>query len=214
MEEIKLNEEQVKQIKDQLLTQLENFPEDKRLQIKQQIETMSTQQIEEFVKQNQLNHLDPNKCIFCSIIEGKTPSVKIAEDNDNIAILEINPLTSGHTLIIPKKHEDKPTQDFVTKVAERIQQKLKLQEKDIQIEETEIMGHQITNLIPSYEDTDLKTAKRTSATKEDLEKLRQELTAETIEIQPPATPTPEPQLQNQEPIQEPEPIPKLPPRIP
>ena len=208
-EEIKLSEEQVTQIKQQLLTQIENFPEEKREQIKQQINSMSPEEIEEFVKQNQLQHLDPNKCIFCSIIEGKTPSIKIDEDNDNIAILEINPLTHGHSLIIPKNHSDSPSREFATKVAENIQQKLN--SKDIQVQETEVMNHKIINLIPTYEDTDLEKAKRTQAKKEDLEKLQQKLTAQKIEIQPPQ------QIQEPEPPQEPtkpEPIPKLPPRIP
>lgn len=206
-EEIKLTEEQVKKVKEQLLTQTSNFPEDKREQIKQQINSMSTQEIEQFVKQNQLNHLDPNKCIFCSIIEGKTPSIKIDEDDKNIAILEINPLTHGHTIIISKKHSDTPSREFATKVAETLQQKLHA--KDIQVEETKVMNHQITNLIPVYDDTDLEKAQRTSAKKEDLEKLQQELTTPKIEIQPPSPPIETPQQPTQ-----PEPIPKLPPRIP
>tara|TARA_Y100000310_G_C20556782_1_gene750963 strand:- start:301 stop:927 length:627 start_codon:yes stop_codon:yes gene_type:complete len=208
MEEVKLTEEQVKQVKEQLLTQINNFPEDKREQIKQQINSMNTEEIEEFVKQNQLNHLDPNKCIFCSIIEGKTPSIKIDEDKENIAILEINPLTKGHTIIIPKNHSDSPSREFATKVAETLQQKLNA--KDIQVQETEVMEHKIMNLIPTYENTDLEKAKRTQAKKEDLENLQQELTTPKIEIQPPQ------QIQQPTPqeTKQPEPIPKLPPRIP
>lgn len=45
-------------------------------------------------------------CIFCKIIEGKIPSVKIWEDEDYIAILDIMPNTEGMTLVIPKKHFD------------------------------------------------------------------------------------------------------------
>ena len=43
-------------------------------------------------------------CIFCKIVKGEIPSVKIWEDEDNLAILDINPVTRGHALIIPKKH--------------------------------------------------------------------------------------------------------------
>lgn len=43
-------------------------------------------------------------CIFCKIIEGKIPSVKIWEDKENIAILDIKPNTEGMTLIISKEH--------------------------------------------------------------------------------------------------------------
>ncbi len=45
-----------------------------------------------------------NPCIFCKIVKGEAPSKKVYEDKDTIAFLDINPATSGHTLIIPKKH--------------------------------------------------------------------------------------------------------------
>ena len=44
--------------------------------------------------------------IFSKIISGQLPSYKVAEDKNNIAILDINPLKEGHTLIIPKKNID------------------------------------------------------------------------------------------------------------
>lgn len=43
-------------------------------------------------------------CIFCKIVAGEIPSTKIYEDEDFLAFLDIRPLSSGHTLIIPKKH--------------------------------------------------------------------------------------------------------------
>lgn len=45
-------------------------------------------------------------CIFCKIISGEIPSVKIWEDDKHIAILDINPNTEGVTLIITKAHFD------------------------------------------------------------------------------------------------------------
>jgi len=45
-------------------------------------------------------------CIFCKIVEGKIPSVKIWEDKKHVAILDIMPNTKGMTLVIPKKHFD------------------------------------------------------------------------------------------------------------
>jgi len=45
-------------------------------------------------------------CIFCMIKDGKIPSEKVWEDERFIAFLDINPVNPGHTLIIPKKHED------------------------------------------------------------------------------------------------------------
>lgn len=43
-------------------------------------------------------------CIFCKIVNGDIPSYKLYEDNDILAFLDINPVSAGHTLIIPKKH--------------------------------------------------------------------------------------------------------------
>lgn len=43
-------------------------------------------------------------CLFCKIIKGEIPSMKIYEDDILIAFLDINPLAVGHTLIVPKKH--------------------------------------------------------------------------------------------------------------
>lgn len=43
-------------------------------------------------------------CVFCKIIEGEIPSHKIYEDENMIAILDANPVSKGHTLVIPKKH--------------------------------------------------------------------------------------------------------------
>lgn len=44
--------------------------------------------------------------IFSKIINGEIPSHKIAEDDDYLAFLDINPLAAGHTLVIPKKEID------------------------------------------------------------------------------------------------------------
>lgn len=45
--------------------------------------------------------------IFTKIIEGEIPSYKIAEDENFIAFLDINPNTKGHTLCVPKQEVDK-----------------------------------------------------------------------------------------------------------
>ena len=44
--------------------------------------------------------------IFSRIIAGEIPSYKIAEDDRYYSFLDINPLTKGHTLVIPKVEED------------------------------------------------------------------------------------------------------------
>ncbi len=44
--------------------------------------------------------------IFSRIIAGEIPSYKVAEDENYYAFLDINPLTEGHTLVVPKKEVD------------------------------------------------------------------------------------------------------------
>lgn len=44
--------------------------------------------------------------IFSKIIAGEIPCYKIAEDENFFAFLDINPMSTGHTLVIPKTEED------------------------------------------------------------------------------------------------------------
>lgn len=44
--------------------------------------------------------------IFSKIVSGEIPCHKIAEDDNFLAFLDINPLKKGHTLVIPKKETD------------------------------------------------------------------------------------------------------------
>jgi histidine triad (HIT) family protein len=194
-----LNEEEAIKIKEHLLKQLGNFPEDKRELIKEQVESMDSNQVEEFVQKNQLTHLG-GQCIFCSIIAGKTPSVKIAEDKDNVAILEINPLSKGHTLILPKEHlqEIPPfSQELAKEVIQKIKKKFAPQE--VKIRESKIMDHVMLEVLPIYGTE----KERKQATIEELEEVKKELNA--IE--------PEQKPQEAKKSEEPE-LPKLKTRIP
>jgi histidine triad (HIT) family protein len=44
------------------------------------------------------------QCLFCNIANGKIPAKKVYEDDKVAAVLDINPGTEGHILVIPKKH--------------------------------------------------------------------------------------------------------------
>jgi histidine triad (HIT) family protein len=44
--------------------------------------------------------------IFTKIVNGEIPCYKIAEDDQFLAFLDVNPLVPGHTLVIPKKEVD------------------------------------------------------------------------------------------------------------
>ena len=43
-------------------------------------------------------------CVFCAIVAGDAPAIRIYEDDDYLALLDIRPFTRGHTLVIPKVH--------------------------------------------------------------------------------------------------------------
>lgn len=43
-------------------------------------------------------------CIFCKIVEGEIPCIKIYEDEHILSFLDIMPANKGHCLVIPKKH--------------------------------------------------------------------------------------------------------------
>jgi len=43
-------------------------------------------------------------CPFCDIALGKVPSRRVYEDEHVVAVLDINPASQGHMILIPKKH--------------------------------------------------------------------------------------------------------------
>jgi histidine triad (HIT) family protein len=43
-------------------------------------------------------------CVFCKIVEGDVPSMRVYEDERTLAIMDINPVNSGHCLVIIKAH--------------------------------------------------------------------------------------------------------------
>jgi histidine triad (HIT) family protein len=43
-------------------------------------------------------------CVFCRIVSGELPSVRMYEDECCVAFLDVNPRSEGHTLVVPRKH--------------------------------------------------------------------------------------------------------------
>lgn len=50
-------------------------------------------------------------CPFCAIVAGLAPATVVARWPDAIAIEPLNPVTDGHTLVIPREHVDGPAED-------------------------------------------------------------------------------------------------------
>ena len=57
------------------------------------------------------------ECIFCRIVKGEIPCFKVYEDERVLAFEDINPISEGHTLLIPKTHAENlweiPEEDLI-----------------------------------------------------------------------------------------------------
>lgn len=57
-------------------------------------------------------------CIFCKIINGEIPAVKVLDDESVLAFMDINPSSKGHLLVVPKNHAENifeiPESDLAT----------------------------------------------------------------------------------------------------
>ena len=47
-----------------------------------------------------------DNCIFCKIVRGEAPVAKVYEDEHTLALMDIFPVTDGHTLVITKEHAE------------------------------------------------------------------------------------------------------------
>ena len=182
-----LTEQQAETIKKQLISQIENFPPEQREAINKQLQTMNKKQLEQFLIQNKLIKSEQEtqkpeesaseECVFCSIAENKTPSYKIDENKSAIAVLEINPLSKGHSLIIPKKHDKIENQKsqvltLAKKIAKKLKSKLKPKPEEVKIETAEIFSHGLVNVIPIYKNQKLE---KKQASPQELQELQKKL---------------------------------------
>ena len=176
-----LDEEQIKKIKEQIISQIDTWhaSEEQKEQAKKQIQDMSSEKLEEFLIKNKLiksqeenNPQQKQECPFCLILQNKLNSYKIEENKENLAILEINPLSQGHTLVISKQHDKLPSSAFslATKIAKKLKSKLRAEE--VKIENVSILGHQIINIVPVYKD---KRLERKKATEQELKEMQEKL---------------------------------------
>jgi histidine triad (HIT) family protein len=46
------------------------------------------------------------ECIFCNIASGRLEAKKVWEDEKHLAFLDLEPISEGHLLLVPKKHSD------------------------------------------------------------------------------------------------------------
>lgn len=189
------NPEQAEEVKKQLLVEVDKLPNENKEQIKEYIKKLDEKGLEEFLKKNKIQYTETGisqepieaeegkpqaeqgeaKCIFCEIAKGETPSYKIAETKKAIAVLEINPLSKGHVIIIPITHTTvekmpKSALSLAQKIAKKLKKKFK--PEDIKIETSSFQGHPMVNVIPLYKNVPLK---KTKATEEELKELQSKL---------------------------------------
>lgn len=185
-----ITEEQARGIKVQLIEQIESsFPEDRKQFAISQIESMDPEDLESFLVKNglvggnQAGQTSQGKCVFCSIIFSDISSYKIAENRKAIAVLEINPVARGHTIIIPKEHIifgkniPKEISGFAKKVS--VTMKKRLSAEKISVSASNVLGHEIINLVPQYAGQENK-GERKRASIEDLEELQKILTKKSF----------------------------------
>jgi len=182
--------EQIEQIKQQLIQQIEStFPEDKKQAAKQQVEAMDENQLEEFLKQNKLiKEAQPSsgeqQSIFRNIVNGQIPSSKINENKYALAVLEINPVSKGHTILIPKQEATsvekipQPVFSLAKKVSKKIKSKLK--PKEVKISSSNAFGEFIVNVFPVYENESL-NSQRYHAEETELQEIQKKLSAKPKE---------------------------------
>lgn len=115
--------------------------------------------------------------IFTKIIQGEIPSYKITEDDRFYAFLDIMPIKSGHTLVIPKQEvdyiydlDDKLLADlhlFAKKVAKAIKTAYPCERISVIVAGFEV-PHAHIHLIPSDTMADLSFDNRTKPSQEEL----------------------------------------------
>ena len=103
--------------------------------------------------------MNQDDCLFCRIVKGEIPSYKIYENDSTFAFLDINPISNGHVLVVPKNHSDnitKISKEEFSSLMESVRLiSLKLKESldsdSINIKMIgEIVNHTHVHIIPRY----------------------------------------------------------------
>lgn len=122
--------------------------------------------------------------IFTKIITGEIPSYKVAENNDFIAFLDINPNAKGHTLVVPKKEENKifdlskdeyrDLMDFSYRVAKAIEKAVPCKRVGMSVIGLEV-PHVHVHLIPLNTMADIQYVQKVKLTNDEFVALAQSI---------------------------------------
>ena len=118
--------------------------------------------------------------IFTKIVNGEIPSYKIAEDENYLAFLDVNPNTTGHTLCIPKQEINKifdmeedlylGLMKFSRKVAKAVEKTVECKRIGVAVVGLEV-PHVHVHLIPLHDMDDMRFQRKVSLTNEEFEEL-------------------------------------------
>ncbi len=198
-----ITNEQIEEFKKQIMQQIEStFPEDKKSSAIEQINSMDREQFIEFLRRNNLinspeaeqneQEINSKESPFRMIVEGKLPSYKIDETKDSIAVLEINPISKAHIIIIPKipVKESGEIPKSLFSLAKKISKKIKtkFKPKEVVISSSVLLNEVIITVLPIYNRETLHSP-RQQLSKEELEKLK-----EILEIKPKANTIKKPKI--------------------
>jgi histidine triad (HIT) family protein len=125
--------------------------------------------------------------IFTRIINGEIPSYKIAENDEFIAILDVNPNAKGHTLCIPKQEVNKlfdmeeelylGLMAFSRNVAKALEKAVPCKRVGVAVVGLEV-PHVHVHLIPLHDMDDMRFQRKVQLPEEEFRKLAAEIAAE------------------------------------
>lgn len=172
--------ENIDQIKQKLFEHLDkNFPKEQADSTKDKINKMNDEEFLNFLEEQGLvQGNQENQCIFCALASGKIPRTEILENEKAICILELNPISLGHSLIIPKNHitseKDIPKEVHDLKEQAKIEIERTFRPKRVDFINSNIMGHEIINILPIYSNETIES-ERTKKTKEELFEIKKQI---------------------------------------